>query len=86
MILKPWEVAPLGSKVTAFVHELDTRRKRIGLTTYAPEQWNDMLPMKVSLQCIRIYDIYIIILSYCRVSLYFSYEKLHNSEVSVLRF
>ena len=49
MILKPWEVAPLGSKVTAFVREVDSRRKRIGLTTYAPEQWNDMLPMKVSL-------------------------------------
>ena len=48
MVLKPWEVAPLGSKVTAFVHEVDSRRKRIGLTTYAPEQWNDMLPMKVS--------------------------------------
>jgi hypothetical protein len=47
MILKPWEVAPLGSTVKAFVHEVDSRRKRIGLTTYAPEQWNDMLPMKV---------------------------------------
>ena len=47
MILKPWEVAPLGSTVKAYVHEVDARRKRIGLTTYAPEQWNDMLPMKV---------------------------------------
>ena len=47
MILKPWEIAPLGSIVKAFVHEVDGRRKRIGLTTYAPEQWNDMLPMKV---------------------------------------
>ena len=48
MILKPWEVAPLGSIVKAYVHEVDARRKRIGLTTYAPEQWNDMLPMKVT--------------------------------------
>lgn len=48
MILKPWEIAPLGSIVKAFVHEVDGRRKRIGLTTYAPEQWNDMLPMKVT--------------------------------------
>jgi len=46
MVLKPWEIAPLGSTVKAFVHELDSRRNRISLTTYTPEQWGDMLPMK----------------------------------------
>ena len=64
MILKPWEIAPLGSIVKAFVHEVDGRRKRIGLTTYAPEQWNDMLPMKV---------LHIIILLYC----YYHFHGVH---------
>jgi len=43
---KPWEIAPLGSKVDGIIHELDHDRKRISLTTYAVEDWDEMLPMK----------------------------------------
>ena len=43
---KPWEIAPLGSKVDGIIHELDQDRKRISLTTYAVEDWDEMLPMK----------------------------------------
>jgi hypothetical protein len=45
---------PLGSKIEeAFVHEVDAGRKRIGLTTYPPEQWDDMLPLKEEVRYIR---------------------------------
>ena len=44
---KPWEVFPIGSSVTAFVHDIDLNRRRIGLTTYSPEDWDEKLPLKV---------------------------------------
>ena len=43
---KPWEIAPLGSKVDCYIHELDHGRKRISLTTYAPADWDEKLPLK----------------------------------------
>ena len=44
---KPWEIAPLGSKVDCYIHELDHDRKRIALTTYEPDEWDEMLPLKI---------------------------------------
>lgn len=36
---RPWEITPLGTEVTCFVHEVDVARKRIAITTYPPELW-----------------------------------------------
>ena len=44
---KPWEISPLGSKVDCYIHELDHDRKRIALTTYEPDEWDEMLPLKI---------------------------------------
>lgn len=42
--LKPWEINPIGSTITAYVVEVDLDRRRINLSTYTPDRWVDMLP------------------------------------------
>jgi hypothetical protein len=43
---KPWDVLPVGTKVTAYIYEIDIRSKKIGLTTFAPDLWNgNILPL-----------------------------------------
>jgi predicted RNA-binding protein with RPS1 domain len=42
--LKPWEINPIGSDLTAFIAEVDLDRRRVGLSTYSPDQWADALP------------------------------------------
>ena len=44
--LKPWEILPVGSKIQAYVHEVDAERRRVGLTTYTPDKWDVMLPSR----------------------------------------
>jgi hypothetical protein len=45
---RPWELHPIGSQVSCFVHEVDLIKNRLSLTTYAPEDWEDVLPSKPS--------------------------------------
>lgn len=44
--LKPWEITPLGSYIKGYIHTIDKERKRIGLTTYRPDQWENKLPSR----------------------------------------
>lgn len=44
---KPWEIFPIGSKVDGFIYDVNVARKRIELTTYNPDEWDDKLPEKV---------------------------------------
>ena len=44
--LQPWEITPLGSYIKGYVNTVDKDRKRIGLTTYRPDQWENKLPSR----------------------------------------
>lgn len=46
MKYKPWEVHPLNSALTAYIHETDKVKNRIALTTYEPKDWDEKLPNK----------------------------------------
>jgi predicted RNA-binding protein with RPS1 domain len=41
---QPWELYPLGSKVSVYIHSVDLAKRRISATTYAPDEWDTMLP------------------------------------------
>ena len=40
---KPEELVPLGSEVVCYIHEIDSVRKRVSVTTYPPEVWEERL-------------------------------------------
>ena len=41
---KTWEIHPVGSSLHGYIHLVDKDRKRLAMTTYAPEKWDSMLP------------------------------------------
>ena len=43
---KPWEILPLGTRLSAFVFAVDENKKRVELTTFPPQLWEEMLPKK----------------------------------------
>ena len=43
---QPWEILPLGTAVSAYVCSLDSLKKRVELTTFSPETWEEMMPRK----------------------------------------
>lgn len=45
---RPWELHPIGSQVSCFVHKVDSMKNRLSLTTYSPEDWDDVLLSKSS--------------------------------------
>jgi len=45
---RPWELHPIGSQISCYVHESDSTKMRLSLTTYAPLDWDAMLAPIVS--------------------------------------
>ena len=44
--LKTWEITPVGSTVTCWVHEVELGRRRVSVSSYSPDRWAEMLPMR----------------------------------------
>ena len=44
--LKTWEITPVGSSVTCWVHEVDLGRRRVSVSSYSPDRWAEMLPIR----------------------------------------
>jgi predicted RNA-binding protein with RPS1 domain len=42
--LMPWEISPVGTKINAFVHEVNLDQRRLSITTFPPETWAKSLP------------------------------------------
>jgi hypothetical protein len=40
----PWEISPVGTKINAFVHEVNLHQRRLSITTFPPETWAKSVP------------------------------------------
>jgi len=45
---KSWELVPMNSPVDCYVYDVDVMRRRIGVTTYAPADWEDRFLERLS--------------------------------------